>query len=258
MGHIVLANDTLLQYKLLKQIPGKFTNFTVDNLGNLYVVTPSNQIKKLNKNLDSVTVFNEIKRFGEIDIIDVSNPLKILIYYKSIATIVIVDRFFNIKNVIDLRKLGIVQVSQVALSYDNRIWIFDELEAAIKKIDDFGNVLQTSADLRVVFNKAPYPTFMHDDNGILYLYNQQEGWFLFDYYGALKNKFSYTGWQNVQVYNSVIMGNKQNTILLLNSQSILEQEQKTNILLSSYNKWLKVNHTVLYALNEQGIDIYTL
>jgi hypothetical protein len=259
LGHIVLANDTLLQYKLHKQIPGKFTNFTVDNLGNIYVVTTSNQIKKLNNNLDSVAVFNDIKRFGKIDIIDVTNPLKVLIYYKNIATIVVLDRFLNIKNTIDLRKLGIVQVNQIAQSYDNHIWIFDELDAAIKKIDDFGNLLQTSADLRVVFNNAtPYPSFMQDDNGLLYLYNQQEGWFLFDYYGALKNKYVFTGWQNTQVKNGTLLGNIHNNIFLLEPAKLLQQEKKTNILLTRYIKWLKVSDKFLYALDEKGIDIFYL
>ena len=48
----------------------------------------------------------------------------------------VLDRFLNIRNTIDLRQSGIFQVSAVAQSYDNNIWVFDDLDSKIKKIDD--------------------------------------------------------------------------------------------------------------------------
>jgi len=36
--------------------------------------------------------------------IDVTNPLKILLYYKKFTTVVVLDRFLNIRNTINFRK----------------------------------------------------------------------------------------------------------------------------------------------------------
>jgi hypothetical protein len=91
-------------FKLIKIITGDIVDFTVDNLDNIYILNSRNQIKKLDVNGDSVAVFNDIKKYGQATFIDVSNPLKVLLYYKDFATVVALDRFLNIRNTIDLRK----------------------------------------------------------------------------------------------------------------------------------------------------------
>ncbi|MBD0332705.1 MAG: hypothetical protein ICV66_08615, partial [Chitinophagaceae bacterium] len=60
-------------------------NLGVDNLGNLYVVTPTDQLKKFNSNGDSISVYNDVKRFGKLHSLDVSNPLKIILFYKDFS-----------------------------------------------------------------------------------------------------------------------------------------------------------------------------
>ena len=65
--------------------------------------------------------------------IDVSNPMRVLLYYKDFSTIVILDRFMTNRSTIDLRKQDIFQVEAVCLSYDNKIWVYDEFEHKLKK-----------------------------------------------------------------------------------------------------------------------------
>src|SRR5262245_36422238 len=98
-----LANaqaDSLFRY--VKTIKGDIVAFTVDNLDNIYLISSTNQVKKLSSNGDSVAVFNDVKKYGQATLIDVSNPLKVLLYYKDFATIVVLDRFLNVRNTIDL------------------------------------------------------------------------------------------------------------------------------------------------------------
>ena len=113
-------------FQLVKIIPGDIADFTVDNLGNIYLLSPENQLKKLNPAGDSLAVFNDVRRYGKIYSMDVTNPLKILLYYKEFETIVVVDRFLNIINIIDLRNLNIFQAKAFGLAYDNNVWVYDE------------------------------------------------------------------------------------------------------------------------------------
>src|SRR5882672_5628227 len=101
-GFVHAQMDT--SFKFVKSIKGDIVSFTVDNLDNIYLLSSTGQVKKLNSNGDSVAVFNDIKKFGDATFIDVSNPLKVLLYYKDFATIVVLDRYLNIRNSIDLRK----------------------------------------------------------------------------------------------------------------------------------------------------------
>jgi hypothetical protein len=39
--------------------------------------------------------FNNVKKFGKISTIDVSNPLKVLLYYKDFSTIVVLDSLWQ-------------------------------------------------------------------------------------------------------------------------------------------------------------------
>ena len=108
-------------FRFTKDIKGDIVAFTVDNLDNIYLLNSTNQVKKLNSNGDSVAVFNDVKKFGQASLIDVSNPLKILLYYRDFATIVVLDRLLNVRNIIDLRKQNILQVRAIGQSYDNKI-----------------------------------------------------------------------------------------------------------------------------------------
>src|SRR6187200_1750779 len=99
-------SDTV--FILNKTLPGDFSYFTVDNLDNLYLVNnSSNQLKKIDGNGDSVGVFNNVRKYGKLFSIDATNPLKLLLFYKNFATIVVLDRFLNVRNTINLGKKNI-------------------------------------------------------------------------------------------------------------------------------------------------------
>src|SRR5205085_9572597 len=106
-------------FKFIKSIPGEFSYFAVDNLDNIYLVNLNGQLKKLNNKGDSVSVFNDVKRYGKLYSIDVTNPLTLLLYYKNFSTVVVLDRLLNSRNTIDFRKQNIFRVKAVATSYDN-------------------------------------------------------------------------------------------------------------------------------------------
>ena len=199
-------------FQLLKVLKGDIVNFTVDNLDNIYILNSRNQIKKYNANGDSVAIFNDVKKFGKATLVDVSNPLKVVLYYKDFATVVMLDRFLNVLNTIDLRKQNIFQARAIAQSYDNKIWVFDELENKLKKIDEDGKLLQETPDFRLLFDRAVMPTKIFDENKYVYLYDSLRGINVFDYYGALKNNIIITGWQNFKVTGKYIFGSKADTL----------------------------------------------
>jgi len=158
-------------FQLIKTVKGDIVAFTVDNLDNIYLLNSSNQVKKLNSNGDSVAIFNDVKKFGQASLIDVSNPLKVLLYYRDFATIVVLDRFLNVRNTIDLRKQNILQARAVGQSYDNKIWLYDELENKLKKIDEDGTLLLETPDFRQLFDQTPIPHRIFDEDQYVYLYD---------------------------------------------------------------------------------------
>lgn len=251
------ATDTTIQLTAVKTIPGSFTSFYLDGLNNIYVLNQDNQVKKLNSNYDSAAVFNDVRRYGDIYSVDVTNPLKAIVYYKDFSTILVLDRFLNTRNTIDLRNTGILQVKAVATSYDNNYWIFDELDNKIKKLDDNGNTLLETADFRVLFQEEFNPSCIIDDGGLLYLYDAKNGWMIFDHYGGFKQKLQMKGWKDVQVENGNLLGHDDVYIHLLSPALLNEQLVKTNINLAAAIK-IQKKANKLFVLTKEGLSIFAL
>lgn len=199
--------DPVLQH--VKSIPGTVADFKVDNLGNIYILDQKGQLKKISPTGDSIAVFNDVRRNGKGYSVDVSNPLKVLLYYKDFGTVVVLDRFLNNRGTIDLRQQNLFQVKAIGQAYDNNIWVFDELESKLKKIGDDGKVIDQSTDFRLIFDSMPSPQFIVDQDKSVYLYDSLKGVFIFDHYGAFKNRVQLRGWTDFIVINNTIYGRDQ-------------------------------------------------
>lgn len=187
-------------------IPGVFRYHMPDELGNLWALTESGQIKKFNASLDSVGVFNEVKRYGKLHSITSNNPLQALFFFREYRTILIVDRMLQTVGKVDLRKANLFQVSLVEQSYDNAIWVYEEQEAKIIRLDLQGKELMRTADLRIAVADNFKPSAMLEVDGNLYLYDPNKGLFVFDFYGALKKKIALLGWTNICRQGNSIVG----------------------------------------------------
>ena len=75
-------------FALALTVPQDIVDFSVDNLGNIYVINTDNQLKKLSPQGDSLAVFDDVRRYGKISFVDVTNPLNILVYYRDFTTII--------------------------------------------------------------------------------------------------------------------------------------------------------------------------
>ncbi len=244
-------------FRLLRTISGDIVDFSVDNLDNVYLFSSSNQLKKINASGDSVAVYNDIKKYGRATYIDVTNPLRVLLYYKNFSTIVTLDRLLNIRSVIDLRKNNILQVNAIGLAYDNNVWLYDLLDSKLKKIDENGKVLLETPDFRLLFGDAPSPESIFDSDGFVYMYDSVKGVYVFDYYGALKNKIPILGWKDFRVAGKYMYGISNDTLQRYQISTFLVDDQKLSAPI-----WpalsLGFTPTRLYALKKDAVEIYSL
>lgn len=248
--------DSILNLQEEHFIAGSYSDFYVDNLSNIYLLNTDDQIKKINDRGDSVSVFNAMRKYGDIYSMDVTNPLKILVYYKDFGTIVLLDRFLSSLNTIDLRKYGILQAKAVAQSYDNNYWVFDQVENKLKKIDDYGNTLLTTPDFRMIFNEQFVPLKIIDYNNLVYLYDKEFGWMIFDYYGAFKQKIELPGLEHVQVERTELYGSNSSNLYCFDVATF--KERSFDLVLSGRNIKIQKGFNVLYVLQADGLHIYTI
>ncbi len=249
-------NDTLSSTGRVFLIKGTFTNFYLDNFSNLYLLSNNNKIIKYSATGDSLAVYNDTRRYGDIFSVDVTNPLKIILFYKDFLTVVVLDRFLNAIHTIDLRKLNIYQAKAVALSYDNNYWGFDQLNNTLIKIDDQGKLLLKTGDFRMIFNYSFNPGKIIDNNGQLYLYDENSGWMIFDYYGGFKKYIPAKNWENVMVINNTLFGFAFDRMYAMNTVTTLIKEISLNAAVP-FIKALAFNNS-LYVLKDEGMAIFAL
>ena len=250
-----LAQDSTLLLKPLHSIVGRFSNLTLDNMGNILLVSTDNELIKYNIHFDSVAAYKNLSA-GNLTVIDAGNPLQILLYYSEQNTMILLDRQLNLINTIDLNSAGIYKVSAIARSYDNNYWLFDEWSNTIKKIDNNGTVLMTSTEFRLLKDGVHAPQKMMDNGGSLYLYDSTGGWMVFDYYLGLQKQYPYRNWKYVWTENGWIKGMEGDYLVASLPQQLIYNRRKLSLSLKSFRMVFSGNK--LYSLDKEGLNIYSI
>jgi len=250
------AETTPGDFRLTLTLSQDIADFTVDALGNIYILNSANQLKKIGPDGDSMAVFNDVRRFGKITSVDATNPLKILVYYREFTTIIELDRFLNIVNTIDLRKQNILQAKAVGLAYDNNVWVFDELDAVLKRIGDDGSLVSQTTDFRQLFDSVPDPTVIRDQGGYVYLYDPAKGVYIFDHYGALKTHLDLRGWEDFDVIGTSLLGRDDRDLFRYQPGTLDMQQQPIP---AAYRDALRIRitPTVVYVLKKTGLEVWS-
>ncbi len=244
-------------FKLEQILKGDFTAFNVDAIGNIYATTQTDQLKKIKPDGTMVAVYNDVKRFGKISTIDVHNPLKVLVYYKNYSAIVMLDKLLSFRNQIELKPLQIFDVNTAATAYDNNIWIYDEQNFKIKKLDDKGLLLLEFADLRTLFDIAPSAEKIIDEDNQLYLIDKEQGVFVFDYYGAFNRLIPIKDLNNITIEKKCLIGFT-HTIMEVIQLNNLASIKYALPVLSEKIKSLKFINNKLYILTQTSLNIYRI
>jgi hypothetical protein len=253
---IVTAQDDSL-FRFLKKIEYPISSFTVDNLGELFIINTDNQLKKYDEKGDSIGVFNQVTTYGNLSYVEAQNPWKSILFYKNYSTIVLLDKYLNVISDINLRNQNIFQVNAVTTSYDNNIWLYDEQDNKLKKIDDGGNEIFETIDFRLLFDSVPSPQKIIDNDGFVYLYDPEKGLYIFDYYGSFKSKLPFLHWTDITIIDKQVYGFDKE--FLYRYESPFPDVKKYN--LSSElqdNNSIKVNNHRIYVLKNQQLKIYSL
>ena len=155
-----------------------------------------------------------------------------------------------------MRSLNIFQVKAIGLAYDNNIWIYDELDAKLKRIADDGSLVNQTTDFRQLFDSIPDPTTIIDQGGLVYLYDTARGVYIFDHYGSLKNHVQLKNWLDFTVIDNNLLGRNENYFLKYQLNTLNIQQQPMT---DAYQNAIKIKITPasIYVLKKNVLEIYT-
>lgn len=165
-------------------IPGHFTDFSIDNLGNIYTVANKDTLFKYSK----TEVMHNYKyvnsSLGEISKIDSSNPMQIIVLHDQVSTLVFLD--------VTLREIQRIQLPGLqifskpiafAQNADGSIWLYDDVNASIIRINSMGEELDKSLSLIQQLGFVPTVSQMQANNQYIVLHDKQKGFIILDQFG---------------------------------------------------------------------------
>ncbi len=153
-----------------------------DPIGNVYIIKDNHLLKYAQDYTRAAEYTNLF--LGNIHSIDVSDPLRILLYYRDHNQVVWVDNFLSeIRSPIWLDDLGVDQARLVCSSNQGGFWIFNGLNNQLQYFDVNLQLVHESITLNSLTGPDIEPVFMLEKSRMVYLNVPGFGILVFDLFG---------------------------------------------------------------------------
>ncbi|MEY4111008.1 MAG: hypothetical protein RLZZ46_1363 [Bacteroidota bacterium] len=180
---VILAPSSIMAQKLLFSITVNDDSLIADPLGNSYLMK-SAQLVKYDANGKLLMRYSN-KVLGEIASADASNPMKILLFYPNQNRIVFLDNQLSENGpAVDLSQGGFDQSLLACTSHDNGIWIFDQREFELVRLDQDLRVSHRSGNIPLQTGLPLKPIYLFQYQNFVFLYDPLIGFLTFDIFGT--------------------------------------------------------------------------
>lgn len=161
-----------------------YDDFTCDNLGNLYYFH-KDELVKYNLIQDSTIIFSD-KVLGNIHWVDVSFPLKPIVFFDSKSQIQVLDNTLSPQGAtIDLSDYDIFGAEAVCSSYENNsIWVFTTDNQEIVKLNYSTKTNSRTGNLNNLLGKEVNILYLIEKDNYLYANNDGNELLVFDINGT--------------------------------------------------------------------------
>lgn len=226
---------------------------TTDYLQNAYLITAGNSLVKIDSTGQTLFNYNQ-NRFGQLKLVDATNPLKLILSYPDYGTVMMLDNTLSEMGSISLKPLGIIDYHALCFSpRDNNIWVFDENDFKLKKIDRNGLVTLESTDMFQQLGYAIHPVFMQEENQHLFLSDTSLGILLFDVYGVYYETLPFKNITEFQVRDDRIFFRQDYRMRSYHMKSL---EEKYYSLPDTSLLSVRLENNRLYELKPDTLKLY--
>ena len=160
-----------------------------DNLGFIYLVTRQNAIEKYAPDGRLLTRYTN-NRLGIASSLDVTNPLKVLVWYADFRTAVFLDRSLTDLGELNLIVAGYPEVRTVAAAQDGNLWLYDEANFRLLKVTPEGEKRYESQAMNLLEPAPNRPSCLGEGNDRVFLADSTEGVFVFDFFAQFDRSFA--------------------------------------------------------------------
>lgn len=180
------------QLKQLTKIDTVAKAIYADNLDNVYLLSASDELLMYNKEGKLKWRYSN-NRFGKLSSIDVSDPLRIVLFYADFQQVLILNNNLNEITSYSFAKNGNLLVSAVASANNNGLWIFDRTSQTLVKLSSYFTEDIRSANLYQLLDMAIEPKKLLASDQYVFVQQQNHQVLQFDRFGAFVRELPVEG-----------------------------------------------------------------
>ena len=187
--------------------------YQIDQLGNVFYINEKNNIVKIDAITEKAINYAALSN-GEAEIIDVSNPFSVLVYYPNFFKAKILD--VNLSEIANYDLRSIYPNSfftLVCTAPVNGFWAYDEFTRKLFKLDGNFQSKQQSQDIYLYTKKIIKPNFLCASKEEVFLNDPKVGILVFDFFGSYKKTIPILGLKRFSIVNDKLQFAKSGNIL---------------------------------------------
>ncbi len=244
---IVFTKQTMSQVKLLAT---KIKKYQIDQLGNVFYIDVKNNIVKIDA-ISAKAINYAALSNGEAEIIDVSNPFSVLVYYPNFFKAKILD--VNLSEIADYDLRSNYPnsfFSLVCTAPVNGFWAYDEFTRKLFKLDGNFQSKQQSQDIYLYTKKIIKPNYLCASKEEVFLNDPKVGILVFDFFGSYKKTIPILGLKRFSIVNEKLQFANAGNILdyqLMKIDTVFKNQNTSDQLSFSANKIYWMQSDSLFA-----------
>ncbi|NQY67697.1 MAG: hypothetical protein HRT72_08240 [Flavobacteriales bacterium] len=240
-------------YTLLNEINTTGNYISTDNLGSYFLIKENEMIRfQLSPKL--TFKYSDVD-LSSISSVDVTDPLKILVFHKDLSKIIRLDNTLSVTgNPILLDDLDLGQCILACTSFNNAIWLYDQLSFQLIRLDRSLNKINESNNISMILGYDITPNFMIENNNWLYINDPKHGILVFDIYGAYFKTIPILDLVRFQIINGNIYFYKDGSFSMYNPKTL---NIENIVLPESEFHSVQIRQNRLYVLKDKSLRIYS-
>ena len=259
--HLIIYISFLFQFlqpaefQFIKSVKVNGDGHFSDPMGNVYIIKNNHLVKYVQDYTQAAEYTNLF--LGNIHSVDVSDPLRILLYYQDHNQLVWVDNFLSeIRSPIWLDDLGVDQARLVCSSNQGGFWIFNGLNNQLQYFDVNLQFVLESIPLNSLTGPDIQPAYMLEKSRKVYLNVPGFGILVFDLFGNYSKTISLEIPGEFQATDQHLYYFKEGKFysydLRTNNRTLLQFPEEDGIIK------VEMQPDFLYLFSRQGYSVYKI
>ena len=238
------------QLKQITKIDTAAKSVYVDNLDNIYLLSARDELLKYDNKGNLHWRYNN-NRFGKLHSVDVSDPLRVVLFYADFQQVVVLNNNLNEITSYSFAKDGNLLVSVVASANNNSLWIFDRAQNMLIKLSSNFTEDIRSANLYQLFDVVIDPKKLMASDQYVFLQQKNNGVLQFDRFGGYIRELPIDSLSDFNITSNIIAYAKGDRLVRYNPTSF--ESSQTKLLVEAPIKQVAVGNKLIAVLTEKAV-----